>query len=446
MLTRRNFFRRALSLTAAGSLARLGMTNAFAASSGDYKALVCVFLFGGNDSNNMLVPLDSAGYSNYNSIRKNLALAANTLLPIQTASGAAFGLHPRLTDLQTLFSQQKLAFVANVGSLVEPITRDQYINNNLPVPENLFSHADQQTQWQTSIPEGQSTTGWAGRLADQVAALNAPATFPTFVTVTGNGIFGTGASTSAGSVIPGAKLGLTGFDTSAASTARENALQALLTLDSGATLIQQAQSLMTGGLQVDATLTQAFAGAPALQTVFPKTTLGAQLQQVAQLIQMRQTLGMNRQIFFCSLNGFDTHTAELTTQDTLFGQLGPALGAFFAATQELGVDQDVVTFTESDFSRTFQPNTNGGTDHAWGSHHLVIGSAVQGGNLFGTFPALQLNGPDDAGDEGRWIPTTSIDQYGATLASWFGVSPSSLGTVFPNLQNFTTRTLTFLGS
>jgi uncharacterized protein (DUF1501 family) len=445
---RREFIRRVTfslsSLAAAGDFARFGMLNAAASQSGSYKALVCVFLYGGNDSNNLIVPMDSAGYTAYSGIRKNMALAQSSLLPVQTAKAAPYGFHNLLPEVQKLFENKQLAVVANIGSLVAPLTRAQYVANQGMIPVNLFSHLDQQTQWQTSVANGMSTTGWGGRVADQVANLNGSATFPTLVYVTGNSIFGSGKVTTPGAVTPGATLGLSGFGTDAASVARSNALQQLLTLDSGVTLIHQAGSFMSDGLRDSATLNKALSGVAALKTVFPATSLGGQLQEVAKLIQVRQAVGMNRQIFFCSLGSFDTHVNQLSDQGTLFSQLSPALAAFFAATQELGVDQQVTTFTESDFSRTTMPNNSGGTDHAWGSHQLVMGSAVQGGDIYGQFPTMVLGSGNDVG-EGRWLPTTSVDQYGSTLAQWFGVSASQLPSVFPNIVNFPNNNLGFLG-
>jgi uncharacterized protein (DUF1501 family) len=216
-------------------------------------------------------------------------------------------------------------------------------------------------------------------------------------------------------------------------------------LNSGISLVQDTDSVMNYSLAQSATLASALKTLPALQTSFPTTSIGAQLKQVSQIIQARSSLGLQRQIFFCSLGGFDTHSSQLPTQQTLFSQLDPALTAFYNSTVELGVQQDVTSFTLSDFSRTYQPGSNGGTDHAWGSNHIVLGGAVQGGDVYGKFPTFALGGPDDAGSNGRWIPTTSVDQYGATLASWFGVSSANLASVFPNLANFTTPTFSFLG-
>lgn len=446
--SRREFIRRVTfslsSLAAAGDFARFGMLNAAATQDGSYRALVCVFLYGGNDSNNLIIPMDTATYGAYSGIRKNLALAQSAVLPVATKSNVPYGFHNLLPEVQGLFNNKQLAVVANIGSLVAPITRAQYVTNKGIIPQNLFSHLDQQTQWQTSVANGMSTTGWGGRAADQVAHLNGSATFPTLVYVTGNSIFGSGAQTRPGAITPGATLGLSGYGTDAASVARSSALQQLLTLDSGVTLIHQASSYMSDGLRDSATLNRALGGSAALQTAFPKTSLGGQLQEVAKLIQVRQAIGMNRQIFFCSIGSFDTHTNQLNDQGTLFSQLSPALAAFFKATQELGVDQQVTTFTESDFSRTLVPNSNGGTDHAWGSHQLVMGGAVQGGDIYGQFPTMVLGSGDDAG-EGRWVPTTSVDQYGATLARWFGVAAPQLSSVFPNIGNFTTDNLGFLG-
>jgi len=270
-------------------------------------------------------------------------------------------------------------------------------------------------------------------------------TFPTFLSVAGNTLEGAGAKTSPVALTPGGSLALTGFNNSNGSQARRNALINLLTLDSGVKLAQAANNVMSMSISDAAALDAALAKGTPLQTQFPATSLGAQLQQVAQIIQVRSALGMNRQVFFCSLGSFDTHTGELGTLNTLYPELSQGLAAFYSATQELGVGDSVTTFTESDFNRTFQPTSGDGSDHAWGGHHLVMGGAVAGGQIFGTFPTFELGGPDDTDTRGRWIPTTSIDQYGATLCSWFGIPDSALPAVFPNLSNFKTAKLGFLG-
>ncbi|HVV46391.1 MAG TPA: DUF1501 domain-containing protein, partial [Bryobacteraceae bacterium] len=340
---------------------------------------------------------------------------------------------------------KELAVVANVGSLVQPLTRAQYQAQQAPVPVNLFSHADQQLQWQTSVALGNSATGWAGRAADYVEAQKINASdFPVFFSVAGNALLGAGANTQPVAVAPGGTLQLAGFTSSPASQARWNALNRLLKLDSGAALAQAANNTLANSISDAAALGQALANGTPLSTQFPATSLGQQLQQVAQVIQVAGYLGMQRQIFFCSLGGFDTHAGEPAAHNTLYPQLSQGLAAFYSATQELGVAQNVTTFTESDFSRTFQPTTADGTDHAWGSHHLVVGGAVNGGQIYGLFPAFELGGPDDADTRGRWIPTTSIDQYGATLSSWFGIPDSAIPTVFPNLSNFGVPKLGFL--
>jgi uncharacterized protein (DUF1501 family) len=447
MFTRRNFIR--VGSAAVGSLALrpFGLLPALAQNGPDYRALVCVFLFGGNDSNNTVIPMDS--FAAYSAIRGSLALTSSELTaPITSLSGPPLSFHGKLPDVASLYSSKELAVVANVGPLVQPLTQSQYQSQSqqISIPLNLFSHPDQQIAWQTSIAQGHSPTGWAGRVADYLAQAGVnSSSFPSFFSLAGNVLEGAGTATQPVALSPGQSLQLAGFESSAGSQARLNALTSLVADGSGVSLVQAADDTLANSISDAAALSAALGKSTPLKTQFPATSIGAQLQQVAQIIQVQSYLGMRRQIFFCSLGGFDTHANELETHNTLYPQLSPALAAFYDATQELGMAQNVTTFTESDFSRTFQPTTTDGSDHAWGSHHLVMGGAVQGGQVFGKFPTFQLGGPDDTDVRGRWIPTISIDQYGATLCTWFGIPASALATVFPNLANFSTSSLGFLG-
>jgi uncharacterized protein (DUF1501 family) len=419
----------------AGGFGRFGQMNAYAASATDYKALVGLFLFGGNDGNNLIVPNDDARYGDYQRARAGLALPRAQLLPIQPRSvSTPFGLHPRLGRLQSLFAAQKLAVAANVGTLERPVTRANVLEG-APVPPDLLSHEDQQLQWQAAEPLGGRGSGWGGRLVDRLQLLSPSAKFPPAASLAGASLFCEGArSGSAALPTDGASV-LAGIDPTNLADPRVAALQQMLSFDSGLKLVQSANAGMLNALRDARTLSAALASAPALATRFPDSDLGRQLQQIARVISVRGELGLQRQIFFAALDGFDTHADQLAAQNQLFAILDAALGAFYDATVELGVSSQVTTFTLSDFGRTLQPDATGGSDHAWGNHHLLLGGAVRG-DLYGRFPTLALGGPDDGSDEGRWIPTTSVDQYAAALGRWFGVPDADLAVVFPRLANF----------
>jgi uncharacterized protein (DUF1501 family) len=342
-----------------------------------------------------------------------------------------------------LWGQGKLAVLANVGMLARPMTRAQYLDGSLRPPTNLFSHSDQIQQMQTGNPAGSGGTGWGGRTADQVQAQNGTSRFPASISMAGNALFCAGSTVPSASLIPGFDLtadGMTSWPESA-TAARKNALNQILTMDSGMTLIQSANKVRQDAISLNALLSSA--GSATISTPFPGTSIGQQLLQVAKIIKLRPSTGMARQVFFCSIDGFDTHSSQSWAQWDLLRNLSEAMAAFYNATVELGVASGVTTFTESDFGRTLQPSGSG-TDHGWGNHHLIMGGAVRGGDVYGSFPFPALGGPDDSGSRGALIPSSSLDQYGATLAKWFGVSAAQLPAVFPNLANFPVADLGFM--
>jgi len=450
---RRAFLRNVGAMSAFGLASRLDLVNfiaeAGAQSAPDYKALVCVFMFGGNDGNNTLIPIDTAGYGQYAAARppsSAINLAQASLLPIQPVNlGMPFGLHPALPELQTLFAQRKMAILANVGTLLQPTSKAQY--NAGVRPLSLYSHADQQAQWQSSISNNPAGTGWGGRLADKVASFNAASGFPVVTSLDGTVLFTTGTATVPLTIPVTGSFALSGYTGSAAANARLAAVQQLLTQGSANTFVTGANAIGTQALQLSATVNPILANTNS--TVAPifasqKTGTANQLYQVAKMIEARAATGAKRQIFFVQLGSFDTHGDQINRQQNLFAELSPALKAFYDATVALGVSAQVTTFTLSDFGRTFQPASGGGTDHAWGNHHFIMGDSVKGGSIYGQYPQLVLAGPSDAESEGRWLPSTAVDQYGATLARWFGVASADLGAVFPNLAKFPTSDLGFM--
>jgi uncharacterized protein (DUF1501 family) len=452
-LNRRSFIRNA-SLAAAGNAAGFrpfGALNGLAQSTPGYRALVCIFMYGGNDSNNTLVPFNTSAngtnnYTTYAGIRGPLAIPAANLLPLGAQANGNYGLHPSLPGIQSLFNSGNLAFVANVGTLVQPTTVAQYQAGAVPAPTNLFSHPDQQLEWQNAAQSGVSSTGWAGRIADAYSGtFNPNGQIPLITSVFGDTLFCNGASSSPVAVNPGR---LNGGACSAPNSVCVNRLetaQQLLTFSSGLSLVQADNGIASDSYKYNGMLADAVQSVTPLTTAFPTSGgLAAQLQQIAQIIQVRAALGVNRQIFFAGLGNFDTHSAQLNIHSNLLSQVNAAMAAFYLATQELGLANQITTFTMSDFSRAMQPNCNAGSDHAWGGHHMVMGGAVNGGQIYGTYPTLALGGPNDSGVNGRWLPTLSSSQYAATLASWFGVPPAGLQAIFPTLFSFNTTNLGFV--
>lgn len=449
-ISRRNFLQKTAMLATATGLGRVGLLNARAQSvpsgASDYKALVCVFMLGGNDGHNTIVPLSGAALAAYKNARGSLALPdQNTgVLPVSAKNGTPYGLNSGLAALHPLWAQGKLAAIANMGMLVKPTTRAQYLGATVGLPTNLFSHSDQIISMQAGDPNGSGGSGWAGRVADATRAMNAAATFPPGISFAGPSLFCSANIVQSTSLIPGFNLAGDGMGAwpASAAAAKAKALQEIVSFNSGLSMVQAANDVRADGIELNGML-NGLSGS-GLTTVFPGTSLGQQLKQVAQLISLRGATGMKRQVFFCSINGFDTHSSQSWAHWDLLTNLAEAMSAFYNATEEMGIADKVTTFTASEFGRSLQPSGTG-TDHGWGNHHLIVGGAVRGGDLYGTFPDLSLGGLDDTGSRGVLIPTTSLDQFGGTCAKWFGVQPEDMESVFPNLDdNFTVQDLGFL--
>jgi uncharacterized protein (DUF1501 family) len=449
--SRRNFLKHSLcaglgTSAAASLLSNLTLSAATlpAMQSNDFKALVCVFLFGGNDGSNTMLPYSQTDYDAYAGARAILALPRTDLLPITpaTSDGRAFALHPGVPELQSLFGQKKLAIVANVGPLLAPITRSQYQQKSVPLPPQLFSHSDQQTHWQTAWPEEIPKTGWGGRLADAINAVNTNSQIAMSISLNGANLFQVGGTVFPQMISSEGTVKLWYYN-EAWNYAGTNLTKAFLQQTNTNVFEKTYRDTFKNSIDNERRLSDALAKAPKTTTVFPDNKLAKQLQMIAKLISVRADLGLRRQVFFCSLDGFDTHGEQLATHNTLLRQLSQSLDAFYKTTAELGVAENVTSFTASDFGRTYKSNGKG-SDHGWGNYQFVLGGAVKGGDVYGKIPVLQINGPDDAGD-GRWIPTIATDEYAATLASWLGVGVGDLPTVFPNIGRFARPNLGFMG-
>ena len=471
-IRRRDFFRQsacaALGVTGVvNTLANLRLVTAAMAQnipSNDYRALVCLFLNGGNDSNNLLVPRSGEFRNDYETGRGILQIPSDQLHPIQPLNdGREFGLHPNAAPLQETFNDGKLAFVCNVGSLAYPIaTREDYIKKTVPLPPQLFSHSDQQTQWQSSVPDQPFQSGWGGRIADLLnASTNPDSKVSMSISLSGINSFqiGTAGDVTQFVTTPNGVAGLSGYGKNyknalnADGTYKRNdpgkrlkAFEEIMNL-THANLMEDAYNNVVRRARdaegtVGATLQTAANSGIEFDELFinAQSNLGDQLKNVAKLIAGRSALGNRRQIFFCRVGGYDTHQSQMPSHANLTAELANAMRAFYQTTQSMGMQDNITTFTCSDFARTFTPNgtdANAGADHAWGGHAMVMGGAVKGQRLYGRFPQLLIGTGDDAGkNRGRWIPTTSVDQYAAVLARWFGVDSNSMEAIFPNLPRF----------
>ncbi len=461
---RRKFLRRVSAGGLAYALSRTPGTvwgqMAGAGGFGEYRALVCVFMFGGNDSWNMLVPRTTAEYNAYNSARggdqivgvatSGLAVPLASLLPIDPVgtSGAPFGFHPSMIGVRDLFQVGKAAVVTNLGPLLAPTTKAAYAAGSANLPPQLFSHNDQQDQWHSLRGRSVSKTGWAGRVADLVTSQVPNQQLAVNLSLAGNSYFQAADTVAPYVMGSNGPVAFSGFGTTGTNLARRQAVEAINNQTYG-TIYERAFAGVTKRAvlfadRVNAAIT---AAPPLVALPNPNTGLSSleqQLRTVAKLISQRDTLSMTRQIFFVSTGGFDSHDDQNNDQPALLANISSALSRFYAATEELGVQNSVVAFTQSDFARTLTSNGDG-SDHAWGGQQLVVGgpTALLGQRIYGTYPSLAINSADDVGG-GRLIPTTSSDQYAATLAKWFGVTDAQMPQVAPSINNFTTRNLGFL--
>ena len=433
------------STTFFSTLFNLGMANAAASraleiedTTNDYKALVCILLAGGNDSFNMLVPREGQAYTDYAATRSNQTLGQGTLLPITDAMGnnPALGLHPSMPEMQTLFNDQKLAFIANIGTLVEPTTLAQYQNGGVTLPLGLFSHSDQIQQWQTSVPQSRSAYGWGGRMSDILQDMNNNQNISMNISLSGRNVFQSGNQTAEYTIRPNGtgSIGIQGYGgTSAFDQIRTTAISSLMEQQYTDMFTQTYADVVKNAQDTH----QLFSGAVEninLNTAFNSDYLAQSLNMVARTIAARETLDVCRQTFFITYSGWDHHDELLNNQAGMLTVVSQALNQFNSAMEELGLSDKVTTFTVSDFARTLTSNGNG-TDHGWGGNCMVMGGSVNGGQIYGEYPTLALDSSLDTGN-GVLVPTLSTDEYFAELASWFGVNNSDLTNIFPNLLNF----------
>jgi len=448
--SRRAFLKRSALLGLAGtatpfvtSLAAIG--EAAAATASDYKALVCVFLYGGNDYANTLVPYDETSFAAYRTARANIgyqrdALAGSVLNPaVALPGGRAYALSPSMPEMSQLFAAGKMAVALNVGTLVEPTTKTQYANRTVKLPPKLFSHNDQQSFFQASTPEG-ATSGWGGRIGDVFQSGNGAAAL-TCINTSGNAVYLTGRSAIQYAVGTGGPVALLGGSrTLYGSSSALETLRGLMTTEPGFAMASEHARISKRALDIQAQLSSALAGAPAANfPLFPSgNTLADQLKMVARMIAISQTLGLKRQVFFVSMGGFDLHDNLVAQHPGLLAKVSAAMKAFYDTTAAMGVANQVTSFTASDFGRTLQSNDDG-SDHGWGGMHFVVGGAVRGQRFYGKAPIVGTNSSDDVG-QGRLLPTMSVDQYAATLAGWFGIDSGGLRTVLPNIGNYDAST------
>lgn len=433
--------RELLRLTAGGSaiaaLGQLGLSSALAADSGDYRAMVGIFLFGGNDAWNMIAPTDGR-YADYAKQRgASIALAQSSLAPL---TGTAFGMHPALSPLKPLWDEGALGVVLNTGTLFAPLTKALYLSRPDLRPLNLMSHEDQQNQWQGLRTRAGNNTGFMGRMNDRAAAAN----LPPLISIAGSNLCLIG-DRSAPLILPsGGAIVRNGYNAATTDTAIK-ARQAALDVFADGSSYGEITDLTGKGMS------SAYAQAVAANGIITATTsamdkyfvnpstgaaltsdISKQLLRAARMIEARGALGHAKQTFFVSQGGYDTHTNELASHNALYADLALALACFYKAVKSLDLHNNVTAFTMSDFGRVFKANASGGTDHAWGSNHLVVGGALADGKVHGRYPDMTFGGPEDSSNDGRWIPSIAVEEYVGAIAQWYGVSRADMPYVFPN--------------
>lgn len=404
---------------------------------GDYKALVCILLAGGNDSYNMVIPRGNTEYGEYAMARSNQAIAQEDILPINpiTTDGRQFGLNPSMTGLQNLFEQEKVAFVNNVGTLVEPVSMETINNGSANLPLSLLSHVDQVAHWQTAFPQGGSTTGWGGRMADILQSMNNNSGVSMNISLGGNNLFHNGDNVTTYAINNDGGVAIVGWnDQVPFLNLMTEDITDMMNKEYEDVFKSAYNGILKRSVDSNETFNAAIDNTPEILTPFPNSNLGRDLGMVARSIAAREELGAKRQIYFVQIGGFDNHDELLNNHGNLMQTLDTAMTQFYAATEELGVSDCVTTFTISDFARTLTSNGNG-TDHAWGGNAIVMGGAVKGKEFYGEYPVLSLNS-DLMLDGGIIIPTTSADSYFAELALWFGISENDLSLILPNIGNF----------
>ena len=444
--SRRDFLKHSAALGVTGAMSMSAIREAVAAT--DYKALVCVFLYGGNDSANSLTPYDAATYEAYRSHRPALAHARDALTPTlllpgtPLPGGVQYALAPTLAPLLPIFNAGKMAPLLNVGTLIEPVTKAQYVAGSARLPPKLFSHNDQSSFWQSASPEGASS-GWGGRIGDAVITQNSHPEL-TCINMNSNAVFMAGKAAVQFSLGPNGPVALySNAPQLFGSTLVNKIFRETITLPHAHILENEHARVTKRSLDSYDLVTSALSAAPRFQTPFAAgNALAAQLELVARMISVNARLGVKRQIFFVAQGGYDTHDSVKVRHPLLLGVLASALRSFYDTTVELGVSNQVTTFTASDFGRSLVPNVDG-SDHGWGGAQFMLGGAVKGRQIYGRSPVFADNGPDDVG-AGRLIPTTSVDQYAATLASWFGVPAAKMSAVLPNIGNYQRPNLGFI--